>query len=77
MPLKFNMFLAMGHFDWPITKEEKLKLWVVPKIKIPLEDGVPFLWPTYIGEKRTTPGKTYCIKSVMLLKTSQHNTFGA
>jgi hypothetical protein len=63
------MFLAMGHSGWPITKKEKLKLWVVPKIEIPLEDGVPFLWPTHIGEKMTTLGKTYCIKNVVLLGT--------
>jgi hypothetical protein len=48
-----------------------------PQIEIPLEDGVPFLWPTYIGEKKTTLGKTYCIKSVVLLGTSQYNNFRA
>jgi len=38
--------LAMSQFDWPIAK----KVGVLP------------LWPTYIGEKGRTLGKTYGIK---------------
>ncbi len=47
-----------------IGPSPKRKNWVLPKIEIPLKDGVPFLWPMYTSEKRTTVGKTYCIKSV-------------
>jgi hypothetical protein len=35
-----------------------------------LEDEVPPIWPTYIGQKITTLGKVYGIKSVVVLGVS-------
>jgi hypothetical protein len=40
-----------------------MKLWKLPKIEgSVLNYGVPPLWPTYAGEKRTTFAKAYGIK---------------
>jgi hypothetical protein len=40
-----------------------MKLWRLPKIEGSiLKYRVPFLWPTYISERRTTSGKAYRIK---------------
>jgi len=40
-----------------------MKLWRLPKIEAStLKYGVPALWPTYVGEKRTTFAKAYGIK---------------
>ncbi len=55
----------MSQFDWPITqkKKGKKKLWRIPKIEgFILKSRVSPLWPTYIGERRTTFGKAYRIK---------------
>jgi hypothetical protein len=42
----------------------KLKLWRLPRIKgYILKYIVPSLWPTYIGERRTTFAKAYGIKA--------------
>jgi hypothetical protein len=42
---------------------EKTKLWRLPKIEAStLKHGVSPLWPTYVGEKRTTFAKAYGIK---------------
>jgi hypothetical protein len=42
---------------------KKLKPWRLPKVKGSiLKYRVPPLWPTYIGERRTTFGKAYGIK---------------
>jgi hypothetical protein len=59
----FFFFLAMIQFDWPIAQ----KSWnhgSSPKIADSMEkmDCLP-LWPTYIGEKGRTLGKTYRIKA--------------
>jgi hypothetical protein len=55
--------LAMSHFDWPIT-QKKMKLWRLPKIEVSiLKYRVPPLWPTYIGERRTTFAKAFGIKA--------------
>jgi hypothetical protein len=52
----------MSQFDWLITLKKK-NLWKLPKIEGSiLKDRVPHLWPTYIGESRTTFAKAYGIK---------------
>jgi hypothetical protein len=49
------LFFAMSQFDRPITQKKKKKLWSLPKIEGSiLKYRVPPLWPTYIGERRTT-----------------------
>jgi len=42
----------MSHFDWPIAPK-KLKFLEAPEknSKFLLEDRMPSLWPTYIGQK--------------------------
>ncbi len=51
----------MSQFDLLINK--KLKLWMLSKIEgSVLKYRVHTLWHTYIGERRTTFGKTYGIK---------------
>jgi len=54
---KSNIFLLNLIGPW----QKKLKLWRLPKI----EDSMKCLplWPTYIGEKGRTSGKTYGIKA--------------
>jgi hypothetical protein len=47
----------MSQFDSPIT-QKNLKLWRLPNI----ESRIPSLWPTYIGERRTTFAKAYGIQ---------------
>ncbi len=43
--------------------QKKLKLWRLPLLKpFILKYRVPLLWPTYIGETRTTFAKAYGIK---------------
>jgi hypothetical protein len=52
----------MSQLDWPITYKKK-KLWRLPKIEGSiLKYRVPPLWPTYIGERRTTFVKAFGIK---------------
>jgi hypothetical protein len=51
----------MSQFDWPIIKKKKLGR--LPKIEGSiLKCRVLPLWPTYIGERRTTFVKKYGIK---------------
>jgi hypothetical protein len=51
----------MCQLDWPITP--KKKLWRLPKTEGSiLKYKVPPLWPSYIGERRTTCAKAYGIK---------------
>ncbi len=53
----------MSQFDRPITQKIKIKLWSLPRIECSiLNYKVPPLWPTYIGERRTTFAKAYGIK---------------
>jgi hypothetical protein len=48
---------------WLAHHSTKLKLWRLPRIKgYILKYRVPPLWPTYIGERRTTFAKAYGIK---------------
>ncbi len=51
----------MGQFDWPIVK--KIETMEAPQIRrlYGEMECVP-LWPTYLGEKGRTLGKTYGIK---------------
>jgi hypothetical protein len=47
-----------------------LRLWRLPKIKgFIFKFGVLSLWPSYIGERRTTFAKAYGIKNEVLLGT--------
>jgi hypothetical protein len=59
----------MSQFDWPITKK-KLKLWRLPQDRRSYGkmDRLA-LWPTHIGEKGRTLGKTYGIQGEVLLGT--------
>jgi len=50
----------MSQFDWPIT-QKNMKLWRLIEDSI-LKYRVPPLWPTYIGERKTTFAKAYEIK---------------
>jgi hypothetical protein len=74
--LKFKFFfLAMSQFDSLINK--KLKLWMLSKIEgYVLKYRVHTLWHTYIGERRTTFGKTYGIKVRCYQKNMLGNTSG-
>jgi hypothetical protein len=66
----FFSFFAMSQFDWPITTKKNQK----KKKKVETMEAyqnrrfygkmkcLP-LWPTYIGEKGRTLGKTYWIKA--------------
>ncbi len=64
MPPKF----FFSHCNEPIWLAQHFfyknkKLWRLPKIEAStLKYGVPPLWPTYVGEKRTTFAKAYGIK---------------
>jgi hypothetical protein len=58
VPPKFNFFLAMSQFDWPITQNRLKKLWRLTKVL----NRVPSIWHSYIGERRTTFAKAYGIK---------------
>jgi hypothetical protein len=53
----------MSYFDWPIAKKKVETMEAPPKIEDSIErlKCLP-LWPTYIGEKGRTLGKTYRIK---------------
>jgi hypothetical protein len=42
--------------------QKKLKLGKPPKIIVLCEEGIPPLYPTYLGERRTTFAKTYGVK---------------
>jgi hypothetical protein len=52
----------MSQFGWPIAKE-KLKLWRLQNRRFYGKKIWLSLWPTYIGEKWRTLGKTYGIKA--------------
>jgi hypothetical protein len=59
----------MSQFDWPITKKKKKKQKKVETMEAPQNrkfygkmECLP-LWPTYLGEKGRTLGKTYGIKA--------------
>jgi len=55
----------------------KKKLWRLPKIPGSiLKYRVPPLWPTYIGERRTTFAKSIWDESDMLQRTCWGNTLG-
>jgi hypothetical protein len=55
------MGIATTQFDWSINP--KKKLWKLPQIEgYILKYKVPPLWPTYIGERRTTFAKLYWVK---------------
>ncbi len=62
MPPMFNiLILQWANLIGPSLK--KIKLQRLPKIKgCILKYRVPLLWPTYIGETRTTFAKAYGIK---------------
>ncbi len=52
----------MSQFDWPIAK--KIETTKSPQNKRFCEKAMCLsLWPTYIGEKGRTLGKTYGIKA--------------
>jgi hypothetical protein len=54
----------MNQFDWPIAKNKSLKLWRLPKNRRFYGKMECFpLWPNYIGEKESTLGKTYEVKT--------------
>jgi hypothetical protein len=56
----------MSQYDWLIAKKTKtktLKLWRLPKNRrFYRKMECLLLWPSYIGEKGRTLGKTYRIK---------------
>jgi len=51
----------MSQFDWPITQKNET-VEAPQNRKFYFEYKVFPLWPTYIGERRTTFAKTYGIK---------------
>jgi len=56
------LFFPMRQFDLPTT-QQKLKLWKLPKIEGSIfKYRGPPLWPTNIGERRTTFGKACGLK---------------
>ncbi len=59
----FYFFFPMSQFDRPTTQKIKIKLWSLPRIERSiLNYKVPPLWPSSIGERRTTFAKAYGIK---------------
>ncbi len=57
---------------WLVHYSRKMKPWRLPKIEGPiLMYRVPSLWPTYIGERRTTFAKAIWDKSEVLWKTCE------
>ncbi len=64
--LFFFFFFVMSQYDWLIAKKTKtktLKLWRLPKNRrFYRKMECLLLWPSYIGEKGRTLGKTYRIK---------------
>jgi hypothetical protein len=63
VPHKFNFFFGCNDPIWLAHHKKKLELRRLPKIEDSMERWrcLP-LWPTYIGEKGRTLGKTYRIK---------------
>ncbi len=60
---KFNLFLAMSQFDWPITpKKQKNETMETPK-------NERFYFEVYLGERRTTICEGIWDKSEVLLGT--------
>jgi hypothetical protein len=56
-------FFSLSQFDWAIAKR-KLKLWRLPRNRrFYGKMDCLLLWPTYIGEKGRTLGKTYVIQA--------------
>jgi hypothetical protein len=66
----------MSQFDWPITKKIVETMEVSQNRRFYGKIGCLPLRPTYIGEKGRTLGKTYGIKSKVLLGTPLGNRLG-
>jgi hypothetical protein len=58
-----QMFIFHNKPIWLAHHWKKKKIWRLPRIEVfILKYRVPLLWPTYIGERRTTFAKAYGIK---------------